>query len=115
MVERSDIGLGEEVKVQRRPQAGVVVSVRLPPEAAERLEQIAEVRGMIVSQVVREALLRYLGAGPMGALTAAPWTITTDAFSTVELTMSSYGAIARTSGRVEELSVAPQPQGSSPR
>ena len=51
-----DIELGDEViEVERRERAGVVVSVRLSAEEADRLQRMAEDRKTTLSRVAREA------------------------------------------------------------
>ena len=59
-----DIELGDEViEVERRERAGVVVSVRLSAEEADRLQSMAEDRKTTLSRVAREAIATYLANG----------------------------------------------------
>jgi hypothetical protein len=59
----NDIELGDEViEVERQRRAGVVVSVRLSAEEADRLMTIAEGRQTTLSRVAREAIERYLAS-----------------------------------------------------
>ncbi len=59
-----DIELGDEpIDVERRPRAGVVVSVRLTAEEADRLQTIADGHNTTLSRVAREAIERYLASG----------------------------------------------------
>ena len=60
-----DIELGDDViEVERKPRAGVVVSVRLSADEANRLQQLAEERRTTLSHVAQEALSAYLAHGP---------------------------------------------------
>ncbi len=54
------VELGEQIEVRRAARSGVVVSVRLSPEDADLLHDIAEANGKTISQVAREGLSRYL-------------------------------------------------------
>ena len=68
-----DVELGDEViEVERRPRAGVVLSVRLSPDEADRLQGIAEARRTTLSQVAREAITSYLSSGAMAAPARLP-------------------------------------------
>ena len=59
-----DIELGDEaIEVERRERAGVVVSVRLSAEEADRLQSIAEDRKTTLSRVAREVIAAYLADG----------------------------------------------------
>ena len=61
MVSRDDFEIGDEpVEVERKPRGGVVISVRLSAEEADRFQEIAEQGHLTVSQVVRQALGAYL-------------------------------------------------------
>jgi len=56
-----DIELGEDViEVERKPRAGVVVSIRLSADEAARLQRLAEERETTLSQVAQEALSAFL-------------------------------------------------------
>lgn len=64
-----DIELGDEaIEVERRERAGVVVSVRLSAEEADRLQDIAEGRKTTLARVAREAIELYLAKGRQGAV-----------------------------------------------
>ena len=59
-----DIELGDElIEVERRPRAGVVVSVRLSADEADRLQRLADERKTTLSHVAQEALSAYLAHG----------------------------------------------------
>jgi predicted transcriptional regulator len=104
-----DIELGEgTVRVERRPKAGVVVSVRLAPEEADQLEEIAERRGVPLSRVAREAIVTYLTRGPLAQPAVAPWTVASTA-GALSVRYSEYGVVSSTTGlrvraRAEETS-----------
>jgi hypothetical protein len=100
MVDRSAFEAGDEpLAVERRPRAGVVVSVRLSPEEADRLEGLAESRRMTLSQVVREAISMYLRSGPPAAAAGSPWTATTfNEMAPLTVIATGYGAVTRTRG-----------------
>lgn len=77
MVSRDDFEIGTEpIEVERKPRAGVVISVRLSPDEAEQFQKIAEERGMTVSQIARQALGAFLHATPERQPAFAPWTST---------------------------------------
>ena len=60
-MEPDDIELGDEpIEVERRPRAGLVISVRLSPDEADEIEGIAEERKITVSQVARDAIISFL-------------------------------------------------------
>ncbi len=64
---RTDFEIGEEITdVRRAPRSGVVISVRLSAEEADRLHDIAESTDRTVSQVAREALSGYLRSARTG-------------------------------------------------
>ena len=64
MPERDAFELGaERVAVERPRRAGVVLSVRLGPEEADQLQELAEQRKLTLSQVVREAIASYVRYG----------------------------------------------------
>jgi hypothetical protein len=99
MVERKDIELGDEpIAVQRRPRSGLVVSTRLSPEEADRLQDLAEAQGKTVSQVAREALTIYVKAGGTRAprLFSAGWTGTVGGSANLELTFNDHTRVVRT-------------------
>lgn len=112
MMERQDIELGDEpVQVGRKRRAGVVVSVRLSADEAERLMQLAEERKVSLSQVAREAITTYLLHGPVHQPAASPWTGTVTGFGNLELSYVAYGATVRTGGSVQET---PRPKVAPP-
>lgn len=98
-VDRNDIELTNEVvEVERRPRSGVVVSVRLSPEEADELQNIAEARHLTLSQVTREAIRFYL-KGPIAKPTSQwPWTGTTSGGGHFELTYADFGSLIGTAG-----------------
>lgn len=70
-----DIELGDDViEVEKKPRAGVVVSVRLSADEADQLLSIAEMRGTTLSRVAREALGAYILHGPRRPIAVGPWT-----------------------------------------
>lgn len=91
-----DIELGTEpIQVERPRRAGVVISVRLAPEEADRLEDVAEKRGTTLSNIAREAITGYLNYGAYAPPAAVAWT-----FASVNSSFmcKSYGPAARTRG-----------------
>ena len=63
-----DIEVGDEViEVERRERAGVIVSVRLSAEEADRLQSMAEDQKTTLSRVAREVIANYLAHGRQGA------------------------------------------------
>jgi predicted transcriptional regulator len=94
-----DIELGEIIEVERRPRAGVVVSVRLSPTEADALQAIAEHRDLTLSQVAREAIRAYLAQeqrerNPV----VGAWTIAASEQGSIELVYGAHGAMVRTVG-----------------
>jgi len=72
-MERSDVELGDElIEVERRPRAGVVVSVRISADEADALQALAERRRATLSQVAKEAIVAYLSRGPVRQTAAVP-------------------------------------------
>jgi predicted DNA-binding ribbon-helix-helix protein len=58
------IELGDDaIEVERCERAGVVVSVRLSAEEADRLQDIAEGRKTTLSRLAREVIAAYLADG----------------------------------------------------
>jgi len=95
-----DIELGDApVQVERRPRAGVVLSVRLSPNEADRLQDIAAQRQVPLSTVAREAIVTYLTDGPLARPAVAAWTVGSSGRQ-VSLAYPEYGAVARTAGRL---------------
>jgi hypothetical protein len=99
-----DIELGDEViEVERKPRAGVVVSVRLSADEADQLQNIAEQRETTLSKVAREAVAAYLTHGPDRGPVTSPWTGTVSS-SVVgghfQLTYVQHGANFETTGSV---------------
>ncbi len=102
-MDRTDVEMGEEtLDVERRPRAGVVVSVRLSPQEADRLQDVAERRRLTISQVAREALSAYLTGGAVGALAAAPLQGGTSNDASLTLIVKDYGHTAYSHGPVKE-------------
>ena len=66
---------GEDVTGDVTPgtRGGVVVSVRLAPEDADRLVKLAEESGKTVSQVAREALRAFVSRGGQPSLFDGEW------------------------------------------
>ena len=96
-----DIELGDEVlEVDRKPRAGVVVSVRLSAEEADQLQSIAESRQTTLSRVAREALASYLARGPERPPSIGPWTGTVSSRGHFELTYAHHGTTPQTAGSV---------------
>lgn len=95
-----DYELGEAVEVERRPRAGVVISVRLSQDEADQLQELAQQRGTTLSRVAREAITAYLGAGGSARWVAVPWTGTTSYFNNLELIPIQPGSIVVTRGDV---------------
>ena len=85
----------EPLQVERPRRAGVVISVRLAPEEADRLEDLAEKRGTTLSGIAREAITGYLNQGAYAPPAAAAWT-----FSGVNMSLGykHYGPTTRTRG-----------------
>lgn len=72
-----DVELGEEIiKVRRRRRSGVVVSVRLSPDHADQLHELAAQTGKTISQLAREALQSLLRTGTSG-LASVPYVTAT--------------------------------------
>lgn len=69
-MERTDIELGEQIDVQRRPRSGTVISVRLSPEEVDRLSDVAEAEGKTTTQVATEALVAYARTVPRERIAA---------------------------------------------
>lgn len=68
-----DIELGEDaIEVERKPRAGVVISVRLSADEADRLQQLAEERKTTLSHVAHEALSAFLARDSRRASVAGP-------------------------------------------
>jgi hypothetical protein len=98
-----DIELGDDViEVERKPRAGVVVSVRLSAEEADQLQRIAERRQTTLSRVAREALTGYIEHGPERVPAMGPWTGTVGIGGHFELTYAHYGSTVETAGSVRE-------------
>lgn len=105
MVDRDDVELGEEpVEVERRARAGVVVSVRLSADEAERVFRLAEVRGTTVSSLAREAVARYLRSGAGADSSAVMWTGVTTNFASLTI-QSTASAQLGTRGDAQQTPV----------
>lgn len=75
MVEREDFAVGDEqLQVDRRARAGVVLSVRLSAEEADRLQDLANARGMTLSRIGREAIAMFLRTGGVVVEPGLRWT-----------------------------------------
>ena len=100
MVNREAFEAGDEIiEVERRPRSGVVVSVRLSPGEADRLEEIAQRRNLTMSQVVREAVSDYLGSGLRGPAAVVPLTGAALNYGSLNvIAYTSYGPGMHTSG-----------------
>lgn len=73
MTTHDDYELGDEpMQVERAPRAGVVVSVRLSPEEAERLFLVARLSDKLITEVAKEALLQGLVANEAEVHAPAP-------------------------------------------
>ncbi len=99
MIDRNDFQASDEVvEVERKPRAGVVISVRLSPEEADKIMELAEVRGATVSKIAREALTAFLRGGsgvPVGSM----WTgATVNPGSTLSMQTVAYGPVTVTKG-----------------
>jgi hypothetical protein len=71
-MDRDDLDLGDEpLEVERPPRAGLIVSVRLSPDEADRLEELAEQRGTTLSQLARGIIAEYLDRGSRRSSVAA--------------------------------------------
>jgi len=96
--EQFEVG-DEPIDVERRPRAGVVVSIRLSPDEADRLQELAAERNMTLSRLGREAIVRLLEGGHEPVRVSAifmNWT----AMSTYpgNLKLYSEGPVVMTSG-----------------
>lgn len=61
---RKNLQTGDEsVEVQRQVRAGIVISVRLSPEEADSLHDLAESSDKTLSQIAKEALMAHLRTG----------------------------------------------------
>ena len=82
MAKREDFAVGgEQIEVERRPRSGAVVSARVSGSELEQLQDIADQRSMTISQVVREALERYLQGVPTVPWLTSPWAGATASFA----------------------------------
>jgi predicted transcriptional regulator len=97
----------EALEVERRPRSGVVVSVRLSPDEADALQNIAERGRLTLSQVAREAIRQYLSGGKTTKDPAVtPWMATISGQANLEVVYSFYGTTAQTEGSVLEVAVS---------
>lgn len=55
-----DVELGEQVEVRTRPQAGAVVAVRVSKDLLARVNEYGRLRGLTVSDVLREGAERLV-------------------------------------------------------
>lgn len=103
---RSELELGDEpVKVERRARPGVVVSVRLSPDEADKLFAIAAERQVTLSHVAREAVRAYLHGTTAGRPSLPPWSATTTGEGRLVVFQPQRGQ-ACTYGQAPELTVA---------
>jgi len=94
MPEQDEFEIGTEpIEVQRKPRAGVVLSVRLSPEEADRIEDIADDRGMTVSQVARQAISSYLGTRSGRQIAVSPTTSVSIGGGDVSFTWTNPGGV----------------------
>lgn len=56
-----DIELGAQVEARTRGSAGAVIAVRVPRDLLARINEFAKLRGMTVSEVMREGAERLVG------------------------------------------------------
>lgn len=56
-----DIELGSQVEARTRGSAGAVVAIRVPRDLLARINEFAKLRGMTVSEVMREGAERLVG------------------------------------------------------
>lgn len=56
-----DIELGAQVEARTRGTAGAVVAVRVPRDLLVRISEYANLRGLTVSEVMREGVERLVG------------------------------------------------------
>lgn len=105
-MDRENIELTKEtVKVERRPRSGIVISVRLSPAEADQLQEMAEARGLTISQIARKAVSSYL-KGQYGQTPPVwPFMGTTTGGAHFELSYKEFGSTIETIGVAQE----PQP------
>jgi len=85
----------EDEKVEVSKPVGTVISVRVPPDVAQRVFDLAERRGVPVSAILREAVDAYLDADGIG--TPATMDITVSSMGTVTL-LTGHSMYGRTIG-----------------
>lgn len=56
-----DVALGAQVEARTRGTAGAVVAVRVPRDLLARISEYASLRGLTVSEVMREGAERLVG------------------------------------------------------
>jgi hypothetical protein len=56
-----DVELGAQVEARTRGRAGAVVAVRVPRDLLARISEYAKLRGLTVSEVMREGAERLVG------------------------------------------------------
>ncbi len=59
--QEEDIELGAQVEARTRGLAGAVVAVRVPRDLLARISEYAKLRGLTVSEVMREGAERLVG------------------------------------------------------
>jgi hypothetical protein len=93
MTERDSEWENEKVEVSK--PVGTVISVRVPPDVAQRIFDQAERRGVPVSAILREAVDAYLEGTGVG--TPATMDITVSSMGTVTL-LAGHSPHGRTVG-----------------
>jgi predicted RNase H-like HicB family nuclease len=69
-IAEDDFEAGDEpVAMDRKASAGLVISIRLSSDAANRLEDIAEARDLTLTQIAKEALNTYMRAATVSPST----------------------------------------------
>lgn len=58
--DEESVDLGEEVTVRSERPSGPVVAVRIPREVLTQLSAGAQTRGITVSELIRQAAIRYV-------------------------------------------------------
>lgn len=101
---REHFELGDEpVAVERRERAGVVISVRLSRDEADRLHEAARRANKTLSQTAREAIVSSLSIGVPAAAGSAVWTVTSPHGGLVALKLRGDEVGTQTTGDVREL------------
>lgn len=107
--ERANFEAGDEpIKVKRQPRSGTVISVRISPEEADRLYEVAESRGKTVSQIAREAIGNYVNSSVSSPPNAALQVMVTGT-ALSNFVVSSGAPNIQTRGSVAEPAVHSHP------